>query len=79
MVVGLQNNEGEFHKSCFNAALLRGDLTNVGFEIKVLKLVWTHNQESLQAICVKPEFKKELIDKISEPLKTDISGTPTII
>jgi predicted SAM-dependent methyltransferase len=53
MVMGRQDSPGEFHQSCFNAELLRGDLQGIGFEVKVLKLVWTHDQECLQAVAVK--------------------------
>lgn len=53
LVMGLQNTDGEYHKSCFNSELLRGDLEGCGFEVKVLKLVWTHNQECLQAVAIR--------------------------
>ena len=53
LVMGMQNTEGEYHRSCFNSDLLQGDLKGVGFQIKVLKIVWTHNQECLQAVAVK--------------------------
>jgi predicted SAM-dependent methyltransferase len=54
MVFGQQTSEGEFHRSAFNSQLLRGDLEGVGFEVKRVELRWTHNQETLQAVAVKP-------------------------
>jgi len=54
MVYGLQENEGGFHKSAFNAELLRGDLQGVGFEDVTISLKWTHNQETLQGVGKKP-------------------------
>lgn len=53
MVFGHQAHEGEFHKSAFTAALLRADLEAAGFEVKRIEMRWTHNQETLQAVCVK--------------------------
>lgn len=54
MVYGLQTHEGEFHRSAFTAAVLRGDLEGVGFEVKRVEIRWTHNQETLQAVAIKP-------------------------
>ncbi len=55
MIFGLQTNEGEFHRSAFTAAILRADCEAAGFEVKRVELRWTHNQETLQAVCRKPE------------------------
>ena len=54
MVFGLQTDEGQFHKCAFTADLLRGDLVAAGFEVKRIEMRWTHSQETLQAVCVKP-------------------------
>jgi predicted SAM-dependent methyltransferase len=53
MVFGMQDSEGEYHRCAFNAELLRGDLVGCGFEVRVLKIVWTHGQECLQAVALK--------------------------
>lgn len=54
MVFGLQDHEGEFHKAAWNSLLLRGDCEGVGFEVLRIEMRWTHNQETLQAVCKKP-------------------------
>lgn len=53
MVFGQQQTDGDIHRSCFNSETLKGDLEGCGFDLKVLKIVWTHSQESLQAVAVK--------------------------
>lgn len=57
MIFGHQATEGELHRCGFNADVLRGDLVGAGFELRVLKMVWTHSQNCLQAIVLKPEPK----------------------
>lgn len=54
MVFGHQAHEGEFHKCAFTNAILRADLEAAGFEVKRVEMRWTHNQETLQAVAVKP-------------------------
>lgn len=54
MVFGHQANKGEFHKCAFTGATLRADLEAAGFEVRNISLKWTHNQETLQATCIKP-------------------------
>jgi predicted SAM-dependent methyltransferase len=54
MVFGTQLTDGEHHKSAFTAALLRGDLEAAGFTVKRVEIRWSHNQETLQAVAVKP-------------------------
>lgn len=54
MVFGNQAHEGEFHKCAFTASLLKGDCEAAGFEVLRVEIRWTHSQETLQAVCVKP-------------------------
>lgn len=54
MVYGLQSNEGEFHRSAFTHDVLRNDCVGAGFEVKRIELRWSHDQETLQAVVVKP-------------------------
>lgn len=58
MVFGTQADEGQFHKSAFTASLLRGDLEAAGFIVHRVEVIWSHNQESLQAVFSKPEGKR---------------------
>lgn len=53
MVFGIQSDEGQFHKCAFTSSLLKGDCEAAGFEVKRVEIRWTHNQETLQAVCVK--------------------------
>jgi predicted SAM-dependent methyltransferase len=68
MVFGHQANDGEFHKCAFTGALLRADLEGAGFVVKRIELRWSHSQETLQAVCIKPngkmqENKKQSVEK----------------
>jgi SAM-dependent methyltransferase len=54
LVFGQQFHAGEFHKSAFTAGVLRADLEGVGFTVLRVEIRWTHSQETLQAVCVKP-------------------------
>lgn len=54
MVFGNQQDGGEYHKCAFTSSTLRGDLEGTGFEVKRVEMRWTHNQETLQAVAVKP-------------------------
>lgn len=65
MVFGHQANEGEFHKSAFTPALLKGDLVAAGFTVRHIEFRWTHGQESIQAVCVKEE--KPLAENVKPP------------
>jgi predicted SAM-dependent methyltransferase len=53
MVFGMQNAEGEFHRSAFTASVLRADLEGAGFEVLRVEMRWTHSQETLQAVAKK--------------------------
>ena len=53
MVFGNQAHDGEFHKCAFSPALLRGDCEAAGFKVKYVNILWTHNQETLRATCIK--------------------------
>jgi len=64
MVFGNQAHEGEFHKCAFTASVLKADLEAAGFEVKRIELRWIHSQETLQAVCIKPN--------------KDIQGTPGV-
>ena len=54
MLFGHQADDGEYHKCAFTAASLRADLESVGFIVDRVEMRWTHNQETLQAVCTKP-------------------------
>jgi predicted SAM-dependent methyltransferase len=54
LVFGHQAHEGEYHKCAFTKAVLKADLEAAGFEVKRVELRFTHNQETLQAVAVKP-------------------------
>jgi predicted SAM-dependent methyltransferase len=54
MVFGTQSDEGQFHKCAFTAASLRSDLEAAGFKVKQIEMRWTHSQETLQAVAIKP-------------------------
>jgi predicted SAM-dependent methyltransferase len=53
MVFGTQADAGQFHKCAFTSAVLKGDCEGAGFTVKRVEMRWTHNQETLQAVCVK--------------------------
>lgn len=57
MVYGLQTHDGEFHKTAWRHDILKNDLEQVGFVVERVEIRWTHNQETLQAVCVKPIAK----------------------
>jgi len=54
MVFGHQTHEGEYHRCAFTHQTLRGDLEGVGFQVKRVELRWAYNQETLQAVAMKP-------------------------
>lgn len=55
MVFGLQINEKECHKCAFTPSLLKADLEGCGFQVLRVEFRWTHNQETLQAVCIRPD------------------------
>jgi predicted SAM-dependent methyltransferase len=54
MVFGHQVGEGETHKCAFTAESLRRALEEAGFKVKAQETIWTHSQETLRVVCVKP-------------------------
>jgi len=58
MVFGLQSDEGQYHKCAFTTLSFRADLEAAGFEVERIEMRWTHNQETIQAVCKK--VKREL-------------------
>lgn len=54
MVFGLQSDEGEFHKSAYTSAIIQADLEGAGFEVQRVEMRWSHSQETLQAVAIKP-------------------------
>jgi predicted SAM-dependent methyltransferase len=54
MVYGTQAHDGEFHKAAYTAPTLKGDLEAAGFTVERVEYRWSHNQETLQAVAVKP-------------------------
>lgn len=54
MVFGMQRDEGDFHRCAFTSAGLKADCEAAGFTVKRVEMRWNHNQETLQAVCVKP-------------------------
>lgn len=59
MIFGQQNHEGEFHKTAWTSAVLKADMEKAGFEVKRVEMRWTHNQETLQAVAVRPIGEKK--------------------
>lgn len=57
MVFGHQAHEGEFHKCAFTIESLRARLEEAGFEVRTMERVWSHGQETLQAVCLKASRK----------------------
>jgi hypothetical protein len=56
MVFGEQRHgEGDFHRSAFTTAFLRGDLESAGFTVLRIEMKWSHSQETIQAVALKPE------------------------
>jgi SAM-dependent methyltransferase len=55
MIFGQQINEGEFHKSAWTSSVLQADLEQAGFKVERVEMRWSHNQETLQAVCIKPD------------------------
>ena len=53
IVFGNQAHEGECHKCAFTATSLRRQLTEAGFGVRTMETVWSHSQETLQAVCLK--------------------------
>ncbi len=54
IIFGNQDHEGEFHQTGFTAAILRNYLVDAGFEHVTVSTIWTHRQQSLEAIARKP-------------------------
>jgi predicted SAM-dependent methyltransferase len=54
MVFGHQAHDGEYHKCAFTTDSLRADLVAAGFEVVRIEMRWSHNQDTLQAVCRKP-------------------------
>ena len=55
MVFGMQAHEGEFHKSAFTHETLKADMEAAGFVEVLIRMVWTHNQDTIQASGRKPK------------------------
>ena len=58
MVFGTQSDDGQYHKCAFTAASIRADLEAAGFEVKRVEMRWSHSQETLQAVAVKPKVSQ---------------------
>jgi predicted SAM-dependent methyltransferase len=58
MVFGTQTDDGQYHKCAFTASSLRADLEAAGFEVKRVEMRWSHSQETLQAVAVKPKVSQ---------------------
>lgn len=63
MIFGNQANEGEFHKTAWTASVLKADLESAGFVVERVEVRWTHNQETLQAVCIKPDPTQVKLEK----------------
>lgn len=53
-IFGIQENEGEFHKSGFDTAYLEQLLHRAGFCEVEVESIWNHRQPCLKATAVKP-------------------------
>jgi predicted SAM-dependent methyltransferase len=45
---------GEFHKTGFTEALMLEYLNRAGFMVSGFERIWTHEQETMRFVCVKP-------------------------
>lgn len=54
MVFGEQANEHDFHRCAFTGTVLKTDLAGAGWQVRRVELRWNHDQETLQAVAVKP-------------------------
>jgi SAM-dependent methyltransferase len=55
MVFGNQAHAGEFHKCAFTAAGIKADCEAAGFEVVRVEIRWSHSQETLQCVAMKPK------------------------
>lgn len=56
MVFGQQKyGDGDFHRAAFTPATLDADLKGVGFKVLRVEMRWSHNQETVQGVAIKPE------------------------
>lgn len=51
---GLQRDEGDFHRTGWNARTLERDLRVAGFEVGGVEVIWSHSQETLRATATRP-------------------------
>lgn len=54
LLFGNQAHPGEYHMTGFDENRLRLCLAAAGFELQSFRRYWSHGQDSLEAICVKP-------------------------
>jgi len=60
LIFGHQRHEGEYHRCGFTVDSLRTLLLTTGFILQDLRVVWNYDQDSIQAIALKP-LKEEKI------------------
>lgn len=66
IIFGGQFHDNDFHRCAFNQQILRGDLEGVGFTVKRVEIIWSHNQETVKAVCRK-EQKEPKINQAQPP------------
>jgi predicted SAM-dependent methyltransferase len=54
VVFGLQTHDGEAHRTGFTPKILQAYLADAGFEVRDLGIVWSHDQDSVRALAVRP-------------------------
>jgi hypothetical protein len=56
MVFGEQRHgEGDFHRCAFTPTVIKADVEAAGFTLRFPpQLLWTHSQETIQIIAIKP-------------------------
>lgn len=61
LLFGLQRDEGDFHRTGWNATTLERDLARAGFAVTSVETIWSHGQETLRAVCVRPAVPVEYV------------------
>jgi hypothetical protein len=70
MLFGLQTHQGEFHRCCWNAQGLSGDVQYCGFEIDTFVRYWNKEQIMLQLKAHKPKKAR----KVAKMFTGGVSG-----
>lgn len=67
LLFGLQRDEGDYHRTAWNAATLHRDLATAGFDVRGVEVIWSHGQETLRASCVRGAQAVEYVPPPAPP------------